>query len=628
MNSIRLLRVFKSGTVVVAAVCLSFGATAAMLRSPDGNVAVTVDVKDCDGQTDCLVWSVSYKDREILVDSRLGLELTDAPSLTEGFKIPNVAHTSHDSTWKPVYGERNEIRDHYNQMVADVQDNQSPPRKLQIIFRAYNEGAALRYSFGQQNGLDQFTIKAEHTQFRFTGNHTAWAVYSAQGIYSRTTLDGIKPNCERPLTIEIDQGCAVAVGEAALVDYARMRLKPVDGAPYAVESMLAGEVAVTAPYSTPWRVLMVADDVCQLLEGNDIIRNLNEPCAIADTSWIKPGKVIREVTLTTDGGKACVDFAVERGLQYVEYDAGWYGPENSDESDATTVTLDPGRSRGPLDLQEVIQYANANDIGILVYVNRRALERQLDEILPLYKNWGIKGVKYGFVRVGDQKWTTWLHEAIAKAAANELMVDVHDEYRPTGFSRTYPNLMTMEGIRGNECMPTAEENLVLPFTRYLCGAGDYTICWYSGRVKNTAAHQLAAAVVYYSPWQFMFWYDRPAMYQGEEALEFFRHVPTVWDDTRVVQGAIGEYATVARRSGSQWFVGTMNAVKRRKLEIPLRFLEPGRNYMARIFGDAKPDGSDRRRVIIKRVGVNSRSTITANLAHNGGQAIRIVPVGE
>ncbi|MHC4367374.1 MAG: glycoside hydrolase family 97 catalytic domain-containing protein, partial [Planctomycetota bacterium] len=325
-------------------------------------------------------------------------------------------------------------------------------------------------------------IASEKTQFRFTGDHNAYAAYSAQGEYSEVPISKLKKGCERPLTIRIDDGLYAAVAEAALVDYARMRLSPHEGQANAIVSSLASEVRASAPFSTPWRVIMLGKTPGELLERNYLILNLNEPCAIEDTSWIKPGKVIREVTLTTAGGMACVDFAAEHNLQYVEFDAGWYGHEYSDESDATTISVDPKRSKGPLDLHAVIEYAKQRDIGIILYVNRRALEQQIDEILPLYEKWGIKGVKYGFVQVGSQKWTAWLQEAVRKAAKHHLMVDIHDEYRPTGYSRTYPNLMTQEGIRGDETRPSNSLTLTILFTRMLAGAGDNTICYYDRRV--------------------------------------------------------------------------------------------------------------------------------------------------
>ena len=417
----------------------------------------------------------------------------------------------------------------------------------------------------------------------------------------------------------------MSVAEARLVDYARMRLSPDKGRPYTLVSSLSSEVKADIPYTTPWRVILLGDSPGQLLERNYLILNLNEPCAIEESSWIKPGKVIREVTLTTNGGKACVDFAVEHNLQYVEFDAGWYGHEYNDQSDATTISVDPKRSKGPLDLYAVLDYAKKRGIGILLYVNRRALEHQLDDILPLYESWGVKGVKYGFVQVGSQQWTNWLHEAVRKAAKHHLMVDVHDEYRPTGYSRTYPNLMTQEGIRGNECMPTADENLILPFTRMLAGAGDYTVCYYNNRIKTTHAHQLAASVVFYSPWQFLFWYDRPSYYQGEPEIEFFEHVPTVWDATRVIHGKIGEYITIARKSGKEWYVGSMNGLSHRKLKIPLTFLENDKQYVAHIYSDAGPDDNSRTHVQINCHLVDSSVLLNADMLPSGGQAIRIVP---
>ena len=598
---------------------------AQVVKSPDGNVVVTFDLKNVADLQDCIVYSVAYKGQPIIIDSQLGLVIEGAPALESGFEIVKVSDRSNDSSWSPVYGERKAIRDHYNELVVELKESQQPYRRLQLTFRAYNEGAAFCYTLPQQHALKDFVISAETTQFRFTADHTAYAVYSAQGRYSKVRLSEVKNNCERPLTIAMNNGPYVCIAEARLVDYARMRLSPDRRQPHTLVSSLASEVKVATPYTTPWRVLLFGDEPGQLLERNYLILNLNEPCAIADTSWIKPGKVIREVTLTAAGGKACVDFAAEHNLQYVEFDAGWYGHEYSDEADARTVSVDPKRSKGPLDLHEVIDYAKRCNIGIILYVNRRALERQLDEILPLYEKWGVKGVKYGFVQVGSQRWTKWLHEAVRKAAKHHLMVDIHDEYRPTGYSRTYPNLMTQEGIRGNECMPTANENLILPFTRMLAGAADYTICYYHGRIKTSHAHQLAASVVSYSPWQFLFWYDRPSEYRGEPEIEFFEHLPTVWDDTKVINGEIGEYITIARRSGDDWYVGTMNGLDHRKLDIPLTFLEKDKQYVAHIYSDADANDNTRTRVRIERRLVDPSVTLAADMPPSGGQAIRIVP---
>jgi len=610
------------------------------IESPDGHVVVTFDAKDAGNRQGCLIYTVTYDNQPIVVDSHLGLAIKDAAPLETGLEIVDTSKSSHDSTYSPVYGERKTIRDHYNQLVVIVKENRPPHRRLRLTFRAYNEGAAFCYALPEQDVLKDFIISAEKTQFHFTGDHDAYAVYSAQGQYSKVPLSEIKNDCERPLTIRINDGLLASVGEARLVDYARMRLSPDGSQPHTLVSSLAGKVRATTPFTTPWRVLLLGRILGELLERNDLFLNLNEPCAIADTSWIKPGKVIREVTLTTEGGKACVDFAVEHNLQYVEFDAGWYGDEYSNESDATTISVDPKRSKGPLDLHEVIDYANRHGVGILLYVNRRALERQIDEILPLYEKWGVKGVKYGFVQVGSQQWTAWLHEAVRKAAAHHLMVDIHDEYRPTGYSRTYPNLMTQEGIAGDETKPTNSLTLTILFTRMLAGAADNTICYYDQRVDDNASHayQLAKSVCLYSPWQFLYWYDRPSgspqkvggaggshnLIGDEPELEFFDHVPTVWDDTKVIHGRIAEYAVLARRSGESWFIGCMNADDPHTFEIPLDFLEKDRRYIAHIYSD-DPAVPTRTHVKISRCIVGASSILNADLPPRGGRAVRIVP---
>jgi alpha-glucosidase len=610
-------------TVLLASVVLISGATAgaAEVRSPDGTVVVTFDLVSGGGLEGCPAYSVTYRGRPVLVESRLGLDLAGAPALDHGFTIAATSRARHDATWKPVYGERSAIRDHYNELVVTLEDAHRPPRGLVLKFRAYDEGAAFCYHIPERSGTEpvQVAIAAEQTRFRFAGDPIVWATYSAQGTYSAVPLDALKPDCERPLTVELADDCYAAIAEARLVDYARMRLGPAEGEPHTLRAILGGPVHATTPLATPWRVILLGDTPGRLIEHNGLILNLNDPCALADTSWIRPGKVIREATLTTAGGKACVDFAVARGLQYVEFDAGWYGPEGDPRSDARAV------ARPDLDLEEVIRYGRDKGIGVILYVNRRALERQMDEIFPLYERWGVKGVKFGFVQVGSQEWTAWVNAGVRKAAAHHLMVDVHDEFRPTGYSRTYPNLMTVEGVRGNETFPTAEHDATLPFTRFLAGPADYTICWYSDRLKNTHAHQLACAVAYYSPWQFLFWYDRPAQYRGEPEVAFFAEVPTIWDETRVLSGRIGQWVTIARRSGESWFVGTLNAVERRRLEIPLSFLERGRRYVATTYCDARPGGGEPTEVKVEAIAVDAGTVIRADLAANGGHAMRIAP---
>ncbi len=644
-------------------------AHAVEVKSPDGRVVLSLEVKDFEGAASCPVYSVTYRDKVVIAPSRLGLALTTTP-LAEGLQIARQTESSVDTQWKPVYGERSLIRNHYNEVVVELQEPDAPKRFLYLALRAYDEGAAFCYTLSRQPGLENVTIARELTEFRFPADYTAWATYTAQGVYTKVPISQIKRGCERPLVVQVADDMYAAIAEARLVDYARMKLSPLvrsvpvrayEGDPKRDESRLGAqetphgvttnglvaelgsEVSASLSLRTPWRVIMLADSPGQLLERNDILLNLNDACAIADTSWIKPGKCLREVTLSTVGGKACVDFAVKHNLQYVEFDAGWYGPENDEASDARAVHLDPKRSRGPLDLQEVIRYGAERGIGIILYVNHKALERQLDELLPLYQSWGVKGIKFGFVNVGTQKWTSWMHAAIRKAAEHQLMVDVHDEYRPTGWSRTYPNFMTQEGIRGDEERQPNSMSLTTLFTRMLAGAGDNTICYYDERVdlQATHAYQLAKAVCFYSPWQFLFWYDRPFVSRevtgrsadarnvigDEPELEFFDHCPTVWDDTRILHGRVGEYAVIARRSGDRWFIGGMNSDEPRSLAVPLQFLDANKKYTAHIYSD-DPTVPTRTHVKIERRIVDRSATLKMALPARGGQTIRLIPATE
>ena len=311
-------------------------------------------------------------------------------------------------------------------------------------------------------------------------------------------------------------------------------------------------------------------------------------------------------------------------MGYILYDAGWYGHEVDPRSDARAV--DPGL-KSKLNLQEVIDYAKSKNVGVILYVNHLAMERQLDEILPLYEKWGVKGVKYGFVNVGSQYWQAWTHEAVRKAAAHHLMVDIHDEFRNAGYDRTYPNLMEVEGIGGDETMPTAVHNAILPFTRYLTGSADHTYCWTAKAMKNTKAHQLAITTIFYNPWACLYWYGGPSNVPDEPALDYWDNLPTTWDETRVLQGEIGKRAVVARRKGETWFVGAI-APENGQFPIALDFLPAGKKFTAKIFDDAPvdPGAEGGRGVRITERSVDSHTVLSADIPANGGLAVRITPL--
>ena len=606
------------------------------LESPDGAIRIQAGLKDRDDGGSEIAYQVFFDGQQVIDESSISFLLGTGQVVGHNVRLKSEpSEDSYDSTWKPLYGERSTIRDHYNQLSLELLDKTSG-YGMQVTFRCYDSGVAFRTVLRAPTADSLIQLSAERSEFRFIEDHTAWCTIRTQGEHGRLQISKMSEEVERPLTIQLDEHLYAAITEANVVDYATMRLSRLHDDPLCLVTRIHSDVETNGTLKAPWRVIMLGRSPGELLENNDIALNLSEPCAIEDTSWIKPGKVIREITLTTDGGKACVDFAAKHNLQYVEFDAGWYGNEYSDESDATTVTVDERRSKGPLDLPYIIDYAAKRDIGIIVYVNRRALEKQLDEILPLYQKWGIKGVKYGFVQTGSQQWTNWLHDAVRKAAEHRLMVDIHDQYRPVGYTRTYPNLMSQEGVRGDEARPRSDQAVTTLFTRNLAGAADHTICYFAPRVTErwTHGHQLAKAVCTYSPWQFLFWYDTPleSPPPGKHRhpivdtpeLEFFAKIPTVWDETRVIHGEIGKSVIIARRSQDDWFIGAMNSDEDRTFEVPLGFLSKGQEYTTRIYRDDPTMGTLTNVRIEERI-LDESSFLSINLKPNGGTAIWLTP---
>lgn len=599
--------------------------------SPDGKLRFSLDQTT---ENSKLIFLIDYNEKPVILESSLGITF-NGEVWDSQFVLKDKTTRHVDTTWHPVYGERSLVRDHFNETVFTFTKENGRNRELQIVVRAYNEGLALRYYFPEASrGGPYLHITDEQTSFSFPAQTKAWFTRSPQGLYELLPMKDWPAESERPLTLELQNGLFVSLTEAQMVNYSRTKFKLHETKLNTVTCSMYGDVDEIAPFGSPWRVIMVAEEAGTLLENNDLILNLNPPCAIQNASWIKPGKVMRDHTLSTDGAKKLVDFAVERNLQYIHFDAGWYGHEYHVASDATTVTVDPRRNpKSDLDLQEAIQYAKSKGIGVFLYVNQRALAKQLDTLLPLLKSWGVSGIKFGFVHVGSHRWTTWLHDAVKKCAEYELMVNIHDNYRPTGFSRTYPNLMTQEGIRGNEEMPDATHNTVLPFTRFIAGAADYTFCYYTREefghpdrhIQNTPAHQLTLPVVYYSPLQWLYWYDNPNDYQGEPELEFWNALPTTWDETKVLQSEIGKYITVARRNGDSWFIGTITNTQDRELNVPLDFLDKNKKYEARIYSD-DPTVNTRTKVGIKRINVDFSDSLDLQLRPSGGCAIHLSPL--
>lgn len=569
-----------------------------------------------------------------LVESAMGIPVDTNRVWTKGMEVTGVERRSEDNTWKTVYGEYSQIHDHYNEMTIHLvkggrhQGSSNAYDKRQqylfdIIVRAYDEGVAIRYHFPEAtNGLFMH-ITDDLTSFRFAPGaeayHYAWAQSHANKVKLLKSEAAWKEEAERPLTLHLANGLYAAIGEAALTDFVRGKLKLK--ADHELKMTMFDSADIITAYDMPWRFIMVGEKAIDLINNKQLVLNLNAPCQIADTSWIKPGKAFRVCRLDMKTCLAGVDFCVDRGLQYIELDAGWYGPEMKMSSSALKVL----ESRD-IDMPKLCACAKSKGIGVWVYVNQRALYQELDQILPLYEKWGISGIKFGFVQIGSQDWTTWLHQAVRKCADHHIMVDIHDEYRPTGWSRTYPNLMTQEGIGGNEEMPDAEHNTILPFTRFLCGPADYTPCYFNGRVKNTKAHQLAMPVVYYSPVTFLYWYDLPNAYKGEQELDFWKHCPTVWDESKALQGEIGEFVVQARRSGDDWFVGAMTGLQARDITINTAdFLQKGKKYRVEMYND-DPMLNTRTKVASTVQTLKAGKVLKLHLQPSGGAALRFVMV--
>jgi alpha-glucosidase len=613
---------------VVCWAALAVGADGAaaplVVESPSGIAVVTVDVSS--GR---LVYAVSFGGREVIRQSALGLGLEGAPRLDAGLALVRHTREAVRTAWRPPYGERSEYPDRYNVLTVELRETLPPGRTLLVAFRAYDEGVALRYEVPEQPGLAAFVIGDEATEFKLPAGAYGWETAHAQAIHRRVAIAEMRAPSERPFLVEIPGGPWAAIAEAAVEASSSMFVAKSARDADTVVSRLMGPVSARTPYRSPWRVILLGNAPGDLLERNYLLQNLSPASRLANADWIRPGKILRDTTLSTRGGREAVDYAASHGLQYIEYDAGWYGDEFDDASDAARVSIDPRRLRPEpeyqgLDLPAVIQYARSKGIGVWLYVNRRALERQIDTLLPLFRSWGAVGVKYGFVNVNTQPWTEWLWSAVRKAADHHLMVDIHDEFRPTGMSRTYPNLLTQEGIRGNEEFPDATQGTILPFTRMLAGAGDHTFCWLDARLKNTWGYQLAHALVIYSPLQFLYWYDRAAALAADAAspgMEWFARLPTVWDETRVLGGRPGEFVAVARRKGNQWFVGAITNDAPRDLRVHLDFLAPATTYDA----DLYVDGHGTRDVRKQHRLASGGDVLELSLQARGGAAIALTP---
>lgn len=617
-------------TIVLLLSVTAAAAQTFVVTSPDGRQSASVKVYSMDGNFRLGYQTfldgrpvVEFSAMDLTIDNHIWEMATGKRSLPklerwmDNLSLTGTEVTRRDTVWHNAFGERSTVKDAYNGLVLHFSKADGSQCGLDVEFRAYDGGIAFRYMLPMHPTALYHRLKADNTEFAFPAGTRAWYHLWAQAEYSLRTLEGWTDECERPLTLELPGGIYAAVGEAGVVDFPRGKLRLDRPGVLAVALNDNGTDLVT-PYAMPWRVVMASDRLGGLLEQNDIYLNLNESSRIADESWIKPGKIVRETRLTTENSIALMDFASRHGIDYILYDWLWYGPAYDFASDATTVEK-------PIDLPYVIQYGKDRGVGVWVYVNQHALQSQGGKaIFPVYEKWGLKGVKFGFVQFTSQHWASWVHGLVRDAADSHIMVNIHDEYRPTGYSRTYPNLLTQEGICGNEEWPSATHNTVLPFTRMLCGAADYTVCYFDPRLKNTHAHQLALPVMYFSPLQTLYWYDTPERIKEVPEMEFFDRVPTVWDDTRVVCDRIGECAAIARRSGADWYLGLIGNDSAQKPVLATDFLEKGQKYLLTVFTD-DPTVDTPTHVAVKRFIVTGGQPLHFSLQPKGGAAAIFTP---
>ncbi len=669
------------------AVLLCGAATGASAAAPPGSASVCSPGKvlcvevttDNDGRPS---YTVSRQGRAVIAPSRLGMMFTDVPKFERNLEIAAQRRDSFDEIWEQPWGERREIRNHYNELAVTLRERTRPGRDFDVVFRLYDDGLGFRYVFREQPGLARLNISDELTEFVLAEDATAWWIPAFEWnreeyLYHTTPLQQVG-NAQTPITLRTGDGLHVSIHEAALVDYSGMNLTRVDGrklkAALTPGSGTSAKVSVALPFATPWRTLQIAPRAGDLVESS-LILNLNQPNALGDVSWVKPMKYVgvwwemhmelktwgsgEKHGATNENVRRHIDFAAEHGFGgvlvegwNVGWDGDWFG--NGEEFSFT-------QSYPDFDLEALSAYARSKGVALIGHHETSAhaahYESQLDDAFDLYQRVGVPAVKTGYVadagqaKVRDAEGNIvygW-HEGqdmvnhharvIEAAAKRRISVNPHEPVKDTGLRRTFPNAITREGARGMEFSawgqpgnpPEHEANLV--FTRLLAGPMDYTPGIFgmrtrsSGGIETTWAKQLALYVVIYSPLQMAA--DLLENYeQNPGPFQFIKDVPVDWETTRVLNGEVGDYVTIARRErgGDDWYLGAVTDEHPRTLEVPLDFLEPGRRYTAQVYRDGERADyrSNREDIVIETREVTAADTLSLRLAPGGGQAIRFV----
>ncbi len=644
-----------------------------LLQSPNGELSVTFALKQNPQPYPAgerAYYQLLYKGAPILIDSPLGLDFLGSSPLDRDFDLISTDRRTEDSSWNNPFGTKRHVPDRYNELTVALREKHHPGRRVDVIFRAYNEGIALRYFLPKQDGLGEFALSSESTGFYFGREISTFALNMGrmnthnEGEYLPTTLREIKPSStiNLPLLLQIPGGPWVALLEADLTDYAGMYVSGVPGIENALVTKLAvpprkeviarnltsaqynrmeQPVIATTPKATPWRVLMVAPTPGRLIETNYLLLNLNPPCALKDPSWITPGKVVwpwwsdyyaEGVNFkpgnNTETNNHYIDFAAENHFEYIEFVPDW--PSEND------ITHEPPG----LDFAKVFAHARDRGVKVILWVPWVPFQKQMDQLLPLYEKWGVAGMKIDFMNRDDQEVVNFYQDVARKTAEHHMVAYMHGAYKPTGLRRTFPNMITREGVLGLEydkwsSRASPEHDVTLPFTRMLAGPMDYTPGGFRNATREqfvardrapmtqgTRAHQLAMYVVYEMPLAMVA--DYPAAYKDQPELEFIRRVPTVWDDTKVLNGELAQYITVARQNGDSWYLGAMTNWNARDLDIPLAFLGAG-EFEVKIFGDGPDADKVATSVTITSKRLKASDSFKIHLAPGGGCAVILNP---
>lgn len=630
------------------------------VSSPDGKLKFLLKITP-----ETVSYEVNYKKQLLVENSLLGFSF-DNGEFGSNLKTGKVRRKSIDETYELVVGKVSSARNHCNEMIVPLQEKEAPGRLINLVVRAFNDGVAFRYEFPEQEGWNSYVMYDEKTQFRLNGNPMALLMYlpgyinTHEGVYTHTEYDKIakKRLIEMPVTLEFDNGIYMSITEAAVRDYAGMYLvKEKNGFAGKLSPRLGQEkikVEINEfPHRTPWRVLSVADRVGGLLETN-ILTSLNEPCKIEDTSWIKPcrttftwwnGNVVPDSTFSPgnnfETNKYYIDFAARNGLDahgiYGYAETPWYYDDNFNFGWAGP-NADITRPIPCLNMPRIVEYAKSKGVGIHLWVHWRPLYDKLEEAFALYEKWGVKGLMVDFLDRDDQEMIRIQEEILQAAARHRLFIQFHGSSKPSGLTRTYPNEFTREGTLNYEVckwdtLVNADHDISVPFTRLLAGPTDYhlggfralprsefKIQYVNPYVMSTRCHMMAMYVVLENHLTSLC--DTPMAYEGQPGFEVLRTVPGTWDEMHVPLAEFNKYVTVARRNGTDWWVGTLNDGTARTLNLKLGFLGEG-EYRAEIYTDA-PDAEKNPNHLSKEIRtVTRKDKIELPLAVDGGAVLRI-----